>query len=68
MRSFAILMMLQGHFIGLSYKNFYLDINQIKTLGSSGSFLFDSWYFMKGYTAPLFFFCYWTHIHLFTFT
>ncbi len=56
MRSFAILMMLQGHFIGLSYKNFYLDINQIKTLGSSGSFLFDSWYFMKGYTAPLFFF------------
>lgn len=56
MRAFAILMMLQGHFIQLSFKNFK-ELSLIKkTTGTSGSLLFDGWYFMKGLTAPLFFF------------
>lgn len=56
MRAFAILMMLQGHFIQLSFKNFK-ELSLIKkTTGTSGSVFFDGWYFMKGITAPLFFF------------
>jgi uncharacterized membrane protein len=56
MRAFAILMMLQGHFIGLSFKNFEALVSLKKSSGTSGYLLFDCWYFMKGLTAPLFFF------------
>ena len=56
MRAFAILMMLQGHFIGLSFKDFDVLASLKRSTGTSGSFLFDGWYFMKGLTAPLFFF------------
>ena len=56
MRSFAILMMLQGHFIGLSFKEFDVLSSLKRSTGTSGSLLFDGWYFMKGLTAPLFFF------------
>jgi uncharacterized membrane protein len=55
-RAFAILMMLQGHFIGLSFKEFDALASLKRSTGTSGSLLFDGWYFMKGLTAPLFFF------------
>ncbi len=54
-RSFAILLMLEGHFIEHTFKNFKPLIAQIKETGSSGYFFFDWWYFLKGFTAPLFF-------------
>ena len=56
MRAFAILMMLQGHFIGLSLEAFDTLAYLKRSTGTSGSFFFDHWYFMKGLTAPLFFF------------
>jgi len=56
MRAFAILMMLQGHFIGLSLEAFDALASLKRSTGTSGSLLFDAWYFMKGLTAPLFFF------------
>lgn len=56
MRAFAILMMLQGHFIGLSLKEFDALASLKRSTGTSGSLFFDGWYFMKGLTAPLFFF------------
>ena len=55
-RAFAILMMLQGHFIGLSFKEFDVLSSLKRSTGTSGSLLFDGWYFMKGLTAPMFFF------------
>jgi len=54
-RSFAILLMLEGHFIEHTFKNFKPLIAQIKETGTSGYFFFDWWYFIKGFTAPLFF-------------
>ena len=55
-RAFAILMMLQGHFIGLSLEAFDALASLKRSTGTSGSLLFDAWYFMKGLTAPMFFF------------
>jgi uncharacterized membrane protein len=54
-RSFAILLMLEGHFIEHTFSNFKPMIALIKEKGTSGYLLFDWWYFMKGFTAPLFF-------------
>ncbi len=54
-RSLAILLMLEGHFIEHTFKNFKPLIAQIKETGTSGYLLFDWWYFIKGFTAPLFF-------------
>ena len=54
-RSFAILLMLEGHFIEHTFKNFKPMIELVKQKGTSGYILFDWWYFMKGFTAPLFF-------------
>lgn len=54
-RSFAILLMLEGHFIEHTFKDFKPMIALVKENGTSGYFIFDWWYFMKGFTAPLFF-------------
>lgn len=54
-RSFAILLMLEGHFIEHTFKNFKPMIALVQEKGTSGYFFFDWWYFMKGFTAPLFF-------------
>lgn len=54
-RSFAILLMLEGHFIEHTFKDFKPMIELVKQNGTSGYLLFDWWYFMKGFTAPLFF-------------
>jgi uncharacterized membrane protein len=54
-RSIAILMMLEGHFIEHTFKNFKPMIAAVKENGTSGYIFFDWWYFMKGFTAPLFF-------------
>ena len=54
-RSFAILLMLEGHFIEHTFKDFKPMIALVKEKGTSGYILFDWWYFMKGFTAPLFF-------------
>ena len=56
MRAFAILMMLQGHFITLSFKDYESFANLKASQGYSGSIMFDWWHFMRGLTAPLFFF------------
>ena len=45
-RAFAILMMLQGHFINSLLDNSYRD---------TGNFFFNTWLFCRGFTAPLFF-------------
>lgn len=54
-RSIAILLMLEGHFIETAFKDFAPMVELVKTTGTSGSRLFDFWYFMKGFTAPMFF-------------
>lgn len=54
-RSIAILLMLEGHFIEHTFSNFKPMIALIKANGTSGNLIFDWWYFMKGFTAPLFF-------------
>lgn len=45
-RSLAILLMLEGHFIGLTLDNAYR---------SDDNLLYTSWNFVRGFTAPLFF-------------
>lgn len=54
-RSIAILLMLEGHFIEHSFNQFDSMVELVKVNGSSGNLLFDWWYFMKGFTAPMFF-------------
>jgi uncharacterized membrane protein len=54
-RSFAIIFMLEGHFITLTYDN-YFEVNEaINEFGTSGNLLLDFWYGLRGFTAPLFF-------------
>ncbi len=45
-RSIAILLMLEGHFIGLTLGQSYRDENNL---------LYASWNFVRGFTAPMFF-------------
>lgn len=54
-RSAAILLMLEGHFIEHTFKDFKPMVHAAQTEGTSGYLLFDWFYFMKGFTAPLFF-------------
>lgn len=54
-RSIAIILMLEGHFIEHSFENFDSMVALVKATGSSGNLFFDWWYFMKGFTAPMFF-------------
>ncbi len=54
-RSVAIILMLEGHFIEHTFKYFKPMVKAVQTKGTSGSILFDWFYFMKGFTAPLFF-------------
>ncbi len=54
-RSVAICMMLQGHFISMSYSNYDFYMAEIFKGGHSSSILFNVWGFMRGLTAPLFF-------------
>lgn len=54
-RSIAILLMLEGHFIEHSFNQFDSMVALVKANGTSGNLLFDWWYFMKGFTAPMFF-------------
>jgi hypothetical protein len=54
-RSVAICMMLQGHFISMSYVNYDFYMDEIFKNGHSSNLLFNAWGFMRGLTAPLFF-------------
>ncbi|MFT5858124.1 MAG: putative membrane protein [Flavobacteriaceae bacterium] len=54
-RSIAIIMMLQGHFISLTFEDYDVMRGAISTHGTSGSMLFDVWFQFRGFTAPLFF-------------
>ena len=54
-RSIAILLMLEGHFIEHSFNQFDTMVALVKANGTSGNLFFDWWYFMKGFTAPMFF-------------
>ena len=54
-RSVAICMMLQGHFISMSYGNYDFYMAEIFKNGHSSNILFNAWGFMRGLTAPLFF-------------
>jgi uncharacterized membrane protein len=54
-RSFAIIFMLEGHFISLTYENYFEVHNAIKEFGTSGNFFLDCWHNLRSYTAPLFF-------------
>lgn len=54
-RSIAICMMLQGHFISMSYAEYDFYMAEIFNDGHSSNLLFNAWGFMRGLTAPLFF-------------
>ena len=54
-RSVAICMMLQGHFISMSYGNYDFYMAEIFKDGHSSNILFNAWGFRRGLTAPLFF-------------
>lgn len=54
-RSIAICMMLQGHFISMSYSQYDFYMAEIFKDGHSSNLLFNAWGFMRGLTAPLFF-------------
>lgn len=54
-RSIAIILMLIGHFITLTYKDYGSMIHELRSVGHSGSYLFDLWVKIRGFTAPLFF-------------
>ena len=54
-RSIAILLMLEGHFIEHTFASFKPMVALVKANGTSGNVFFDWWYFMKGFTAPMFF-------------
>ena len=47
--------MLQGHFIGIVFEYFSHYKQQYFSEGTSGFFIFDFWFKIKVYTAPLFF-------------
>lgn len=48
-------MMLQGHFITLTFAGYDEMKSAFSANGSSGNILFDFWLMMRGMTAPLFF-------------
>jgi len=54
-RSIAIIQMLQGHFISTTYKDYTTMAHNAMGAGSSGNVFFDVWFFLRGFTAPLFF-------------
>jgi uncharacterized membrane protein len=54
-RSFAIIFMLEGHFITLTYEDYKIVHEAIKETGTSGNFFIDFWHELRSYTAPLFF-------------
>ncbi len=54
-RSLAIILMLQGHFISHTYKDYSEMSSLVFSNGSSGNFAFDAWWYLRGFTAPLFF-------------
>ncbi len=57
LRSIAIIMMLEGHFISLTWEaNDRLVALYNTNSGSSGNTLFDVWHYIRGITSPLFFF------------
>lgn len=54
-RSIAIILMLQGHFITLVFKDYRILHSTLVKTGTSGYLLFDWWVKIRGFTAPLFF-------------
>jgi uncharacterized membrane protein len=54
-RSIAILLMLQGHFITLTYFDYETMHHDLNNLGDSGSMWFNLFDRIRGFTAPLFF-------------
>ncbi|MEN9700060.1 MAG: hypothetical protein RLZZ301_1258 [Bacteroidota bacterium] len=54
-RSIAILMMLQGHFISMTYVGYEFHMDEVRQVGASSSYIFNVWGFFRGLTAPLFF-------------
>jgi uncharacterized membrane protein len=54
-RSIAIILMLQGHFITLTFAEYKPMIADLRAFGTSGSIFFDWWVKIRGFTAPLFF-------------
>ena len=54
-RSIAIIMMLQGHFIALTYDDYFAQVDLINANGFSDNFGFDIWFQLRSLTAPMFF-------------
>ena len=54
-RSIAIILMLEGHFITLTFEDYTSMIAELRSVGTSGSLIFDTWVKIRGFTAPLFF-------------
>ena len=54
-RSIAIILMLEGHFITLTFEDYTSMVAELRSVGTSGSLIFDTWVKIRGFTAPLFF-------------
>jgi uncharacterized membrane protein len=54
-RSLAIILMLQGHFISLTFEDYKVMARGAIYDGGSGNIFFDAWFLLRGFTAPLFF-------------
>ncbi len=54
-RSIAIILMLEGHFITLTFRDYQPLTDTLRKTGNSGSTVFDWWVNLRGFTAPLFF-------------
>ena len=54
-RSIAIILMLQGHFISLTFEDYREQLTLLRQTGTSGNIFFDWWCHLRGFTAPLFF-------------
>lgn len=54
-RSLAIILMLQGHFISYTFKDFHEYLHLVRSNSGEVSTLFHIWSYIRGLTAPLFF-------------
>jgi uncharacterized membrane protein len=54
-RGLAIILMLQGHCISLTFQDYTEMARATIYDGGSGNIFFDAWFILRGFTAPLFF-------------
>ena len=48
-RSIAIILMLEGHFITLTFEDYTSMVAELRSVGTSGSLIFDTWVKIRGF-------------------